>query len=274
MLPAERVLGEMAQLGLRGTELGAPGFLPTQPDELQAMLARHRLELVGGFVPLVLHRPELGEACNQARVAAELLSRCGAEIFVLALVEDLDWSPPCGLDLSEWQNLAQNVARVVALAGEYKLTVALHPHAGTLIETAEQIEQALNHLDVPWCLDPGHMVIAGADPVAFARAHADQIAHVHLKDVDARLAEAVRDGRLSLLEATRRGLFMPLGKGDARIAEVIEALDRHGYERWFVLEQDTAITGEEPTVGSGPMLNVKESIAFLLNSAPTTQEVS
>jgi inosose dehydratase len=64
------------------------------------------------------------------------------------------------------------------------------------------------------------------------------------------------------------------GKGDARIAEVIEALDRHGYERWFVLEQDTAITGEEPTVGSGPMLNVKESIAFLLNSAPTTQEVS
>jgi hypothetical protein len=51
------------------------------------------------------------------------------------------------------------------------------------------------------------------------------------------------------------------------------ALERHGYDGWFVLEQDTAITGAEPPVGSGPMLDVEESIGFLMNSAQTTQEV-
>jgi inosose dehydratase len=54
---------------------------------------------------------------------------------------------------------------------------------------------------------------------------------------------------------------------------VLEALDTHGYAGWFVLEQDTAITGEEPTVPGGPMRDARESIAFLRNSARRTQEV-
>ena len=49
----DAVLGEMAQLGLRGTELGPPGFLPEDPSELTALLDRNGLQLVGGFVPLV-----------------------------------------------------------------------------------------------------------------------------------------------------------------------------------------------------------------------------
>jgi hypothetical protein len=41
-----------------------------------------------------------------------------------------------------------------------------------------------------------------------------------------------------------------------------------------VLEQDTAITGEEPPVGRAPIVDVRESIAFLHNSALRTQEVN
>ena len=50
----ESVLSEMAELGIRGTELGPPGFLPDEPGALADMLRRHGLTLVGGFVPLVL----------------------------------------------------------------------------------------------------------------------------------------------------------------------------------------------------------------------------
>jgi inosose dehydratase len=46
-----------------------------------------------------------------------------------------------------------------------------------------------------------------------------------------------------------------------------------GYERWLVLEQDTAITGEEPPVGRGPVLDVKASVAYLNEMAPTKEEV-
>ena len=35
MLPTPRVLTEMSGLGLPATELGAPGFLPTSPEEVK-----------------------------------------------------------------------------------------------------------------------------------------------------------------------------------------------------------------------------------------------
>ena len=118
------------------------------------------------------------------------------------------------------------------------------------------------------CLDTGHLAIGGADPAEVVRRHAQRIGHVHLKDVSFELVEQVRSGGLSLLEATRRGLFRPLGHGDADIAEVVGQLDRHGYERWLVLEQDTTITGEEPPVGRGPVLDVRTSIEYLATLAP------
>jgi inosose dehydratase len=60
----------------------------------------------------------------------------------------------------------------------------------------------------------------------------------------------------------------------ARIVEVIDALRAHGYDGWLVLEQDTAITGDEPTVAGGPMRDARESIAFLHHTARTTEEIN
>lgn len=55
-MPAtDQVLTEMSELGLRGTELGPPGFLPSDPSRLRPALAGHGLELAGTFLPLVLH---------------------------------------------------------------------------------------------------------------------------------------------------------------------------------------------------------------------------
>jgi len=274
MPAAERVLAEMAALGLRGTELGAVGFLPDDPALISEMLRRHGLELVGGFVPLVLHERRIGAAAAQAREAAHRLARADGQLLVVAVVEDLNWAQPGELNDDSWNRLAEHLGQIEALTAEYGITVALHPHAGTLIETADQIERALEVLDVGWCLDTGHLLIGGVDPAAFARAHGDRVVHVHLKDVDGGLAAQLRSGSCSLLSATRQGLFLPLGRGNARIRAVLEALEDHGYNGWLVLEQDTAITGDEPTVGSGPTLDAKDSIAFVHNTAPTTQEVN
>lgn len=274
MPAADPVLAEMAALGMRGTELGAIGFLAEDARTISAVLGRHGLELVGGFVPLVLHERDADEAIQQARSSAQLMAEAGGHMFVLAAVQDLQWSAPRALDDEGWARLGEHVAEVEALVSEYGITVALHPHVGTLIETADQIERALAELEVGWCLDTGHLLIGGAEPVEFAGEHGDRVVHVHLKDVDAALAAELRSGRRSLLSATRDGLFLPLGKGDARIAGVIEALNSHEYDGWLVLEQDTAITGDEPTVGGGPMRDARESIAFLHHSARMTEEVN
>jgi inosose dehydratase len=97
---------------------------------------------------------------------------------------------------------------------------------------------------------------------------------VHLKDVDAAVAARYRAGELTLMGATQAGLFRPLGQGDARIVAVLAQLDAHGYERWLVLEQDAALTGEEPPVGSGPALDVQASIEYLTTTAPRRERVA
>ncbi len=268
MLPPERVLSEMASLGLRATELGPIGYLPLDAAELRALLDRHGLRLAAAFVPLVLHEPSADEARAGAQRMAKLLAAAGADVFVAAVVVDEQWSPRIELGDAEWERVVRHLAEVEQIAAEHGLTLALHPHAGTLVETAADVERALATTDVGWCFDSGHLLIGGTDPVAFARDHAERIVHVHLKDVDAALAARVRAGELSLVAATQAGLFRPLGQGDSGIEEVVRLLDRHGYERWLVLEQDTAITGQEPPAGDGPVLDVRRSIEYLTTLAP------
>jgi inosose dehydratase len=60
-MSAERVLEEADSLGLPAVESGPEGFLPEDPTEASRVLGEHGLRLVGGFVPVVLHRAEARE---------------------------------------------------------------------------------------------------------------------------------------------------------------------------------------------------------------------
>jgi inosose dehydratase len=222
-----------------------------------------------------VHERDLSATRKLADRAAAQLAAAGAEVFVAAAVADQAWSPPPALDDDGWKRTGAHLREVAdEVADGHGLELVLHPHVGTLVQTAADVERALAHSDVPWCLDTGHLLIGGVDPANFVREHADRIGHVHLKDVNARLAERVRSGQLSLVQATQNGLFQPLGEGDARIDEVVRLLDDAGYERWLVLEQDLAITGSEPPVDGGPALDVRKSIEFLSTRAPRRERVS
>jgi inosose dehydratase len=58
------------------------------------------------------------------------------------------------------------------------------------------------------------------------------------------------------------GLYTPLGQGDANIRTVVRNLITAGYEGWFVLEQDNALSAE-PAIGAGPFADAKASVEFL-----------
>ena len=269
-LDPERVFAEMAALGLRATELGPIGYLPFEPEAIRERLGRHGLRLVGGFAPLVLHEPELDTA--EAERIAAVLAEAGGEMFVAAAVADQGWSAPVPLAPEDFKRLARHLAEVERRVEQHGLTLALHPHAGTQVETARDVERALAASDAGWCLDTGHLLIGGADPAEFVRANGDRIMHAHLKDVDAGIATQLRAGELTLVQATQAGLFRPLGQGDGRIDQVVDLLQTAGYERWLVLEQDTAITGQEPPVGRGPVIDVRTSIDYLNSLAPARRE--
>src|SRR4051794_20206222 len=226
----------MAGLGITATELGPLGWLPTDVREARAVLDRYGLRLVGGFVPVVVHGEQAARMESHVRSAAGQLAALGADVFVAAPVQDLDWAPPVALGDEEWKRAGERLRAIADLVAGHGLELVLHPHAGTVLETAADVERALAHSDVAWCLDTGHLLIGGVDPVRFVREHGSRIGHVHFKDVDAAVAQRLRGGELSLMQAVQAGLFHPLGAGDARIDEVVRSLNDSGYERWLVLE--------------------------------------
>lgn len=263
MLPPERVLPEMRGLGLEATELGAPGFLPSDADALAAALGEQSVSLIGGFVPLVLHDPEQRrEAIRQARETAALFQACGGTRFVTAVVQDAQWSRPVPLDADGMKVLGEGLAEVDDVCAEFGLTQVLHPHVDTLVETAADVELALDYTSVSWCLDTGHLQIGGVDPVEFARGYGDRVGHVHLKDVDNAVAARVLRRDVSLVQGVQQGLFKPLGDGDVAVDEVIVALEESGYSGWYVLEQDCALDSV-PAAGGGPVFEVQKSLGYI-----------
>jgi inosose dehydratase len=259
----ETMLADMAGVGLCGTELGPPGFLADSPRTLRATLDRHGLQFVGAFVPLVLQEPNPRQALDAARAAVDLLLRAGGDVLVGAAVQDVQWSDPQPLDDAGWNHLATNAAAVAELCAEHRLRFCVHPHVGTVLLEAADIERALRQTgpEVHWCLDTGHLAIGGTDPAKFASEHGARVNHVHLKDVNAAIAAEVREGRTTLLDATRRGLFTPLGDGAADLHAVLRALQDHGYDGWLVLEQDRTSPVDEPT--GSPSRDAERSIRFL-----------
>ena len=264
MLPPERVLAEMQQLGFRATEHGPVGYLPDDPAEARELLARFDLRLIGGFLPVVLHDPAEARATEELAVAtAQRFQQLGAELLVAAVVVDQAWSPRVPLDADAWKHVFSMFDRLDQIAAANDLDHVVHPHIGTLIESAEDVRRVLDNSPVHWCLDTGHLMLGGTDPVAFAAEAFDRVRHVHLKDVRPDVAEPLQSGELTLTTATQRGLFCPLGRGAVPVAETVVALERSGYNRWYVLEQDTALTAEPPQ-GSGPVVDVAASVDYLI----------
>jgi inosose dehydratase len=56
-------------------------------------------------------------------------------------------------------------------------------------------------------------------------------------------------------------MYKPLGQGDVDIAGVVGHLEAHGYDGWYVLEQDTILT-EEPK-DEGPVADVQVSADYI-----------
>jgi inosose dehydratase len=52
-------------------------------------------------------------------------------------------------------------------------------------------------------------------------------------------------------------MYRPLGTGDVDVAAIVAHLVERGYDGWYVLEQDTILTGEP--AGEGPVADVRTS---------------
>jgi inosose dehydratase len=265
----------MAGLGFTATELGAPGFLPTSPEGVKDELAGFGMTLLGGFTPVVLHDKAQREATIESATAtAKLFQDAGATKFISSVVQDMDWSNPRVLSTGEKAHMAEMFRIIDDICAEHGLEQVLHPHVQTLVETKDDIQRVLDSCDVHFCLDTGHMAFGGQDPVQFAQDAMDRVGHVHLKDIRLDMVEPVLRREVSLMAATQAGIFTPLGQGDVDIMGVVQTLERAGYDGWYVIEQDTAITDGLPEEGEGPLHEVTTSLQYLVEKVAPTLDPS
>lgn len=260
-LARERVLTEMRAVGLSATEFGPDGFLPDDPASKAAVLANHGLAAVGGFVPVVLHDDRHDPMAEVDR-ALDGFVAAGANVLVLAAatgVEGYDQRP--ALDEVAWKRLFDTLDRLMDRAASRGVQACLHPHVGTVVESRDDVRRVLDGCAVPLCLDTGHLMIGGTDPAVLAREATERVVHTHLKDVDQVWAMKVQRGEVTYTAAVAGGMYRPLGRGDVDIAGIVCTLEAAGYAGWYVLEQDTVLTGDP--AGEGPVQDVRASVAYL-----------
>ena len=253
-----RVLDEMTKAGYEGTELGPYGYLPTEPDCLISELSSRGLRLVSAFVPVHLadsqrHETDFHEAIKIARLLAVAGSRLiviademgGARMSVAGRVNE----KRDGMSERQWDDAVEILNRIARACRELGLMTAFHHHAGTLVETPGEIERLCASTDpslIGLCLDSGHYIYGGGDPVDAVKKYRSRIVHLHLKDVRPEVLQSVREDGAGFLDAVRRGVFCELGEGGVDFPAIVRGLMDCGYEGWALVEQD--VDADQPGV--------------------------
>jgi len=272
----DEMLDWMVDIGFEGTELGMPGFLG-DATAVHERLASRDLELVGSFLPQHFSRAErAGEDRLWLRDQLRLVmagAPAGSKPFAIlsdqfdepdrrAFSGRIQEHPETWLSAARFDTLIDNLHRAAELCRAEGLEPVLHPHAGTYVETADEIARVIDRIDpslIGLCLDTGHFRFGGADPAKAADDYHELIRHVHIKDCRTSVMDDVKREGKGLEEALRRGVFCPLGEGDAGIDGVITALRAHGFSGWLVIEQDQALrsTDSRQAVVAGQRSNLE-----------------
>jgi inosose dehydratase len=244
--PYPQVLDEMREAGYTGTELGAYGYLPLDPELLRSELRRRNLHLLSSFVPVTLVDPQSRPTqYEEAITTARFLAEMGCEWIVLsdALFVDEVRSrragrirPEDGLDESGWQSVIHHTnAFGRRMRDEFGLKTVVHPHVGTFIEAPWEVDRLLSSTDpelVGLCLDTGHAIYGGDDPVALLERWAPRVRYLHLKDCDKTVLERIRASEGDYFAGVRSGVFPELGKGSVDFPGFLAGLRQHNFEGW------------------------------------------
>jgi len=249
-LPYATFLDELKSAGYVATELGPYGYLPTEPDVIRLELGRRSLCMTGAFVPLRLK--ERGASLDEVREVGKLLSALHVRHLILA---DQLWPEReaiagrveengLGLSAGEWRIAADNLKAACDVAADLGLRPVFHHHVGTYIESPTEIARLLDSTGVSLCLDTGHYVYGGGDPLEAIEIFGSRLEYLHFKDVDSDRLALVRREKRDFGDGISAGVFCPLGRGCVRFPALLEKLGDLHFDGWVVVEQDVDTRNE------------------------------
>jgi inosose dehydratase len=248
LAPWNEILDTFARLGYQGTQFGR-GF--PEGEALRAELEPRGLRLAELYSALPSGPDGLDSGAGTvARTDLGRLVAAHGDVLVVALdgTEEceavagrLGNAPPRWPDRA-FDELAALMAEIVEAAPD-GVRVAFHPHTATWIESPAEVAALAARLPetgAGLCLDVGHYLAGGGDPVAALREYGELVTHVHAKDVDPAVLARLRGGELSGFgEAVRERLFTELGNGALDLAGIVRELSVIGFDGWIMVEQDS-----------------------------------
>lgn len=258
----EQMLEQMATAGYEGTELGPPGYFGPA-DVMRSRLRERALSLVGAFLPLRFSRAEhidedfrwldgvldlLVDGQPDDVAPKAVLADASLEPERMRWAGQLDRHPEAQLPEERFGLFIDNIHRAAERCRSRGFDAVLHFHAGSYCESESEIHRVFSALDaslVGMCLDTGHALFGGADPLRVLEDFGEIVRLVHVKDCDLALLQEVCRSGGGLMEAWDRGVFCELGHGTAGLEPFLEALKARGYEGWVTVEQDRFLKPED-----------------------------
>jgi inosose dehydratase len=244
--PPEVLLAAAREAGYDGIDLGPPGYLG-DGGLLAERLGRFGLELAGGWaqahlddrglaeVDAVLDAFDATNAACQRLPPRPTLAAGGPEATVTG-------RPPT-LSEDDWPRFTAAVREAVARCRNRGYEPVFHHHVGTWVETVAHTDRLLGEVDVALCLDTGHLLLGGGDPLAALTRWNDRIGSLHLKDVHVEQARDLAARAAPLAEVWSGGVFCELGAGDVDVETFLATAG--AYKGWVVVEQDRLLSAGE-----------------------------
>lgn len=247
-----QVLDEVASAGYAGIDLGPPGYFGSG-DELFQNLTRRGLSLSGGFFELpfsdhsqmpsalnglasLLDLFDAAKPANDGAAARPTLADAGSDLRRARPGQAVS-DRALGFDDDTWRRFAEGVEMATTLCRNRGYEPTFHHETGTHIEAPWEIERMLELTSIGLCLDTGHLLLGGGDPMTALRDWSGRINHVHLKDARRAVVEEIVRDAAPVAEIWKRHAFCRLGEGDLAVDAVLDGL-RGGYRGWLVVEQD------------------------------------
>jgi inosose dehydratase len=267
----DAVLDEVAEAGYAGVDLGPIGYFG-DGDDLRASLSRRGLALSGGFFELPFSdQSKMPAALRELGTLLDVFDAAGGrdgmkpKPTLADIGSDLRRSRPgqaagdhsLGFDDETWKRFAAGVEMAVATCRERGYEATFHHETGTHIEAPWEIEKVLELTSIGLCLDTGHFLLGGGDPVRAMREWRDRINHLHLKDARRSVVEAIVREAAPVSEIWKRKAFCRLGDGDLDVEGVLEVV-RESYRGWIVVEQDVL-----PDAGGAPAADQRANREYL-----------
>jgi inosose dehydratase len=179
-----QAITDLGNLGFYGFETFGDVLTKAESQGgLEAALAQHHLPLISGYCTVNLtDATKRKDEMDKALVWARLIKKYNGRIFVLG---------PNQVNRTSY-DFAANKANIVSTLNEAAktvtdqgLTVVLHQHTGTCIESRDETYAVLDAVDTKYVKfgpDIGQLTKGGSDAVQVVKDYLPLVQHMHLKD--------------------------------------------------------------------------------------------